>query len=205
MIETLTAIAAWIVILLVTVTVHEVAHGAVAFIRGDQTAKMMGRLTLNPLKHIDLFWTVLLPALLFISTGGRFVIGMAKPVPVNFSNLYRPKLDMILVALAGPLANIIFAQFLLLLFQITHVSIFLLGIYFNLGLAVFNLIPIPPMDGSRIVAGLLPSPLDREYLKIEPYGFLLVLFLYFTNLLYVWIIPGINFLASFLGVPKLHL
>src|SRR3989338_128615 len=133
------------VILLMTVTVHEVAHGAVAFIRGDHTAKQMGRLTLNPFRHIDLFWTVLFPLMLFISTAGRFVIGMAKPVPVNFSNLYHPKRDMIWVALAGPAANIVFAQLLLLALRLTGYPLFLVGIYFNLGLAVFNLIPIPPL------------------------------------------------------------
>ncbi len=203
--EKIISILVWILIFLATVTIHEVAHGAVAFLRGDQTAKAMGRLTLNPFRHIDLFWTVLLPAILFISTGGRFVIGMAKPVPVNFANLYRPKLDMIWVALAGPAANIIFAEILLSVVRVTHFSLLLLGVYFNLGLAVFNLIPIPPLDGSRIVAGILPRPLDRKYLKLEPYGFWLVLALYATGLLYAWVIPGINLLASFLGLPRLNL
>lgn len=199
------SIAVWLIIFLITVTVHEVAHGAVAYARGDETAKMMGRLTLNPLKHIDLFWTVIFPALLFISTGGKFVIGMAKPVPVNFSNLYRPKQDMILVALAGPLANIVFASFLMWLLRLTGFSILLLAVYFNLGLAAFNLIPIPPLDGSRVLAGILPRPLDRTYLKLEPYGFLIVLLLYATGLLYAWVIPGINLLASFLNIPRLSL
>ena len=192
-----------IVIFLMSVVFHEVSHGAVAFIRGDRTAKQMGRLTLNPLRHIDWFWTVLFPALLFVSTRGRFMIGMAKPVPVNFSNLYHPKRDMVWVALAGPLANIIFAQFLFFGFKMTGIFMLLLGVYFNLGLAVFNLLPVPPLDGSRIVAGILPRPLDRNYLQLEPYGFLIVLALYFTGLLYKWVIPGISFLTSFLGIPKL--
>jgi Zn-dependent protease len=130
---------------------------------------------------------------------------MAKPVPVNFANLYRPKQDMIWVALAGPAANIILAQFLLLLFRTTAFPPLLLGVYFNLGLAVFNLLPIPPLDGSRILAGLLPKGLDRGYLKLEPFGFLAVLFLYMTGLLYLWVIPGVNWFASFLGAPELKL
>lgn len=195
----------WLVIFLMTVTVHEVSHGAVAYLRGDDTAKVMGRLTLNPLKHIDWFWTVLFPALLFFSTGGRFVIGMAKPVPVNFSNLKNRKPDMILVAVAGPLANIVFAQFLLLLFHATGVGLFLMGIYFNLGLAVFNLLPIPPLDGSRVIAGLLPAELERQYLRLEPFGFLIVLVLYMSGILYDWIFPGINLLASLLGIPRITL
>lgn len=198
-------ILGWAAIFLITVTVHEAAHGAVAFIRGDETAKAMGRLTLNPLKHIDLFWTVLFPVMLFISTGGRFVIGMAKPVPVNFSNLYKPKQDMIWVGLAGPVANIVFASFLMWLFRWTNFPLLLIGVYFNLGLAVFNLIPIPPLDGSRILAGLLPRPLDQKYLMLEPYGFLIVLALYFTGVLYAWVLPGVNLAARFLGVPKLNL
>ncbi len=203
--ETVISVLVWIAIFLTAVTVHEVSHGAVAFLRGDQTAKAMGRLTLNPFKHIDLFWTVLLPVVLYVSTGGRFVMGMAKPVPVNFDNLHHPKRDMILVALAGPAANIILAEFLLALTRVTHYPLLLLGVYLNLGLAIFNLIPIPPLDGSRIIAGILPKPLDRQYLKLEPYGFWIVLALYATGLLYAWVIPGINLLAAFLGIPRLNL
>lgn len=197
--------AAWLAIFLLTVTVHEVSHGAVAYLRGDETAKVLGRLTLNPLKHIDWFWTILFPALLFFSTGGRFVIGMAKPVPVNFSNLKNRKRDMILVAFAGPLANIVFAECLLLLFRATGSGLFLMGVYFNLGLAVFNLLPIPPLDGSRMVAGLLPIRLERLYLRLEPFGFLIVLALYMSGILYEWLFPGIHLLASLLGIPKVSL
>src|SRR3989338_7018291 len=149
---TLIFIAIWLAIFLMSVTVHEVSHGAVAYLRGDQTAKEVGRLTLNPFKHVDLVWTILLPLTLFIATAGRFMMGMAKPVPVNFSRLYRPKQDMIWVALAGPAANIIFAELLFWVAQITNLPLLLLGVYFNLGLAVFNLIPVPPLDGSRILA-----------------------------------------------------
>ncbi len=190
-------------IFLVTVTVHEYCHGFLADKLGDRTARDAGRLTLNPLKHIDPFWTVIFPLFLFISTHGQFAMGMAKPVPVNFMNLGNPKRDMIWVAAAGPAANLLFAAVLSALFHLFPLPIFLYILYFNVGLAVFNLLPVPPLDGSRIVTGLLPMPWAVRYLQLEPFGFAIVLALYFTGALSIVLLPGIRFFCKILGVPVL--
>ena len=193
----------WIVLFLATVILHEVCHGFAACRLGDPTARDAGRLTFNPLKHVDLYWTVLFPAMLFIATQGRFAIGMAKPVPVNFLRLRNPRRDMVIVALAGPLANFILAGALNFFWKLFQNDYFLYGIYFNLGIALFNLVPIPPLDGSRVLAGILPVSLSRAYLKIEPFGFLIVLGLYMSGALLYIIIPGMNFFCRLLEVPTL--
>jgi len=197
-------VASAVAIFLVTVTVHEYCHGLLANRLGDSTARDAGRLSLNPLRHIDPFWTVLLPLLLFISTRGQFAIGMAKPVPVNFLNLRHPKRDMIWVAAAGPAANFVLATVLAFLFRLYPFQILLYAIYFNVGLGVFNLIPIPPLDGSRILLGLLPSSLASFYVRLEPFGFLIVLALYFSGALYAVLIPGIHLVCTLLGIPKIQ-
>ncbi|MBN1688345.1 MAG: site-2 protease family protein [Candidatus Omnitrophica bacterium] len=196
-------IALLIFLFLMTIVIHEVSHGYVAYRLGDPTAKARGRLSLNPLKHIDMFWTVLLPALLFISTRGKFAIGMAKPVPVNFALLHHPKRDMVKVAAAGPLANILISIVLAFVIRFYPHTIILYVIWFNLGLAMFNLIPIPPLDGSRILAGLLPIALARLFFKIERFGFMIILLLYFTGMLFYLIVPGVDFFCVLLGVPSL--
>lgn len=195
----------WVVVFLVTVTVHEYCHGFLADRLGDPTARLAGRLSLNPLRHIDPFWTVLLPGLLFISTRGQFMIGMAKPVPVNFMNLRNPRRDMIWVAAAGPLANFLFAGLLAAVFKFFPFTIFLYAIYFNLGLGIFNLIPIPPLDGSRILTGLLPTRVALTYAMLEPFGFLIVLALYFSGVLYTILIPGIHFFCKILHIPLMKI
>lgn len=196
------ALAAFV--FLTSVVFHECCHGLVADRLGDHTARDAGRLTLNPLKHLDPFWTVLLPALLFISTHGQFAIGMARPVPVNFLNLRNPRRDMILVAAAGPLANFTLAGVLAFFFRLSGAPLFLYAAYFNIGLGFFNLVPIPPLDGSRILTGLLPRPLALLLLRLEPFGFLIVLALYFTGAIYWILIPGIDFFCQILGIPKIH-
>ncbi len=166
--------------LFVALVVHEYAHGFVAHKLGDNTAKFMGRLTFNPLAHIDLFGTIILPLMLILSRS-PVVFGYAKPVPVNFYNLRNPKKDMIWVGLAGPLANFIVAAltFLILLTgYINHSGIlgFLVTVMLiNLVLGVFNLIPIPPLDGSRILMGLLPRKLAVLYARITPMHGMIIL------------------------------
>ena len=196
-------IAALMFIFMASVIIHEVCHGLGADRLGDPTAKEAGRLTLNPLKHIDPFWTIIFPGLLFLSTQGRFAIGMAKPVPVDFSRLRHPRRDMIYVAASGPLANFALAMIMNVLWKLFPQPIWLYGIYFNLGIGLFNLIPIPPLDGSRILMGFLPLSLARPYARIERYGFLIILALYMTGILFAWIIPLLNVLCRILDIPQL--
>ena len=181
-------IAIWTLPVLFAITVHEVAHGWVAMRLGDRTAMMLGRLTLNPIKHIDPVGTLLVPALMLVFT--PFVFGWAKPVPVTWENLHNPKRDMALVAAAGPLANVIMA---LLWVGIMKLSLLLpgglsvatkpllymgaAGIQINLVLMLLNLLPIPPLDGSRVVSSLLPDRLSWRYNQLERYGFLILLIL----------------------------
>ncbi len=187
---------------LVSVTLHEVAHGFTAACLGDDTALRKGRINLNPLRHIDLFWTVLLPISLFLSTGGRFIIGQAKPVPVNFGKLRPYRLGMISVALTGPAVNIFLAFLFSILYHRTAWPMVLMfGIYLNLALGVFNLIPIPPLDGSRVINGLLPSTWSAWYSRIEPYGFIIVVVLVYLGALKGIVIPGINFFCRVFDVP----
>lgn len=166
-------------LLIIAMTVHEFAHGYTAYKLGDPTAKLGGRLTLNPLAHIDLFWTLILPCVLFLSTGGRFVFGAAKPVPINYFALKNPKRDIIWIGLSGPLANLILAFITAQILKfaptsgiVTYLLFHLLSI--NVVLAIFNLIPIPPLDGSRVLMGILPSGLSQLYANFERYGFIIL-------------------------------
>ena len=169
---------------LFAITVHEAAHGYAARHFGDNTAYVMGRVTLNPLKHIDPVGTILMPLMLYIATSGAFVFGYAKPVPVQFGKLRNPKRDMVWVALAGPGVNLIQAFFwgalLLTLQGIGVTEVFFLkmcqgGVLVNVVMFVFNLFPLPPLDGGRVLVGLLPYRQAELVSRIEPWGFFIVM------------------------------
>jgi Zn-dependent protease len=194
---------------LFAITVHEVAHGWVARRLGDPTALMLGRLTLNPIKHIDPIGTVLVPILLLLTT--NFVFGWAKPVPVTRENLRHPDRDMAWVAVAGPTANLLMALFWALVMKLgltvgdyfpAFVEPLLLmgqyGIMINLVLLVLNLLPIPPLDGSRVVSAMLPGPLAYRYGRLEVYGLLIVVVLMLTNVLWKIMGPPIGMLERFI-------
>ncbi len=190
-------IAVWILPVIFAITVHEVAHGWVAKKYGDNTASRLGRLTLNPVKHVDLFGTIILPGLLLM-TGTGFIFGWAKPVPVDARNFKRPLKDMAVVALAGPVSNLIMAFIWALIIRLgifigtnaEAISLPLIytgvaGISINLVLAMINLLPIPPLDGSRILTGILPNYWAWQYNRLERYGFILLLVLLYTKILNV--------------------
>ncbi|HIM58487.1 MAG TPA: site-2 protease family protein [Gammaproteobacteria bacterium] len=177
----------WVIPVLFAITVHETAHGWVASKLGDHTARMMGRLTLNPIKHIDPVGTILVPALLYLSSAG-FIFGWAKPVPINFSALRSPKKDMLWVALAGPGVNLLMAIGWLIIVAIANtlnIPFLVLmggaGIFVNLLLAIFNLLPIPPLDGGRVISSLLPGKLSYQYDQLEPYGLFILVGLLFLG------------------------
>jgi len=204
-------ISIWSLPVLFAVTVHEVAHGWVANRLGDKTAFLLGRLTLNPLKHIDLIGTLIVP-LISLTLGG-FVFGWAKPVPVNFHYLKSPRRDAALVALAGPLSNFLMALIWIVVIKIGEMAfqsgfssfIFLVymghaGIAINLLLMVLNLLPIPPLDGSRVLSSLLPPKLARFYDAIEPYGFFILAALIFTDNLSFILSPVLGWMQSWIKV-----
>jgi Zn-dependent protease len=191
-------VAVYALPVLFAITLHEAAHAYAAKYFGDSTAAMLGRMSLNPVKHIDPFGTILIPILLYFSTGGAFLFGYAKPVPINFGQLRKPKRDMAWVALAGPAANFVMALIWLLVlialaaFQVQEDFFALMaraGILTNLVMFAFNLFPIPPLDGGRILTSLLPDKYAYKFAQIEPYGFFIVMALVLLKVLYFWMTP----------------
>ncbi len=208
--STIQKITIWILPVLLAVSLHEAAHAWMANKKGDSTARLLGRLTFNPFKHIDPIGTILVPAVLLTFTGYAF--GWAKPVPVDARYLANPKKDMMWIALAGPVSNFIMAigwaiilnVSILFLDSRSSVSLFFLlmpvaGITINVILGVLNLLPVPPLDGSRIISGLLSPRASLAYSKIEPYGFFIIVALMVSGLLSNIIFPVVNLFLTVLA------
>ncbi len=203
-------VAIWALPLLFAITLHEVAHGWVASFFGDQTARLQGRLTLNPIKHIDLIGTIILPIIMLLFS--NFVFGWAKPIPIDSRNMHHPRRDTAIVAAAGPLSNFLMAIFWA---GIAKVGYLLLkgnawfgvplsymgeaGIMINVVLGVLNIIPIPPLDGGRVLMNLLPGRMGYFFSRIEPYGFFILIFLLVTNTLSFVMNPLIFFIIRMIS------
>lgn len=200
-------IVVWAIPVIFAITVHEVAHGWVANYLGDATAKSRGRLTLNPIKHIDPIGTVLLPAILLYL--GGFVFGWAKPVPVTWQNLRNPRRDMALVAAAGPLANLvmmmlwaILAKLILMTHPSSDIAGLLLvmcsaGIIINIVLMVLNLFPVLPLDGGRVMTSLLPANMARAYARLEPFGLIIIVVLLASGILGKILLPIVGTIEAY--------
>lgn len=205
--------------ILIAIILHEVSHGLVANRLGDPTAKLRGRLTLNPVSHIDLFGTIIMPLLLLISSGGQFIFGYAKPVPINPYNFRNPKRDMAICAAAGPVMNIFIAIVCVFILKYLFLPVaynasaelivkvfkpldMMLdkSIQINIMLAAFNLIPIPPLDGGRVLMGLLPDRQAHTLGKIEPYGMIIVLILVATGAAGYVVMPLLSLIMSLVGM-----
>lgn len=200
----------YIVVFVFSVIIHEVSHGYIAYLRGDDTAKNLGRITLNPVVHLELFGSILLPAM-FLLMKAPILFGWAKPVPVNYANLKNPKIDSVIVSAAGPISNILLAVF-------SGLGIRFISYYFvtfsngfggaietflyvmlnvNLILAIINLIPIPPLDGSKIFAYFLPKDVAKRYLSLNPFVCLITLFMVLSSgLVWSFLYPVINFFVT---------
>jgi Zn-dependent protease len=196
--ELIQTVAVYALPVLFAITLHEAAHAYAARYFGDSTAYMQGRMSLNPVRHIDPFGTIVIPILLYVATAGTFLFGYAKPVPIDYGNLRKPKRDMAWVALAGPAANFLMALlwmiFALLLAGAGIEEPFFLrmaqaGVLTNLVMFAFNLFPIPPLDGGRILTSLLPNRYAYQFARIEPYGFFIVMALVMLKVLYFWMLP----------------
>lgn len=200
---------------LFAITLHEAAHGYVAHRLGDNTAWMMGRVTLNPLPHIDPMGTVLMPILLYVATGGSFLFGYAKPVPVRFGHLHHPKRDMVWVAVAGPLSNLIQAVLWGVVFYLLHIAevseryfteVCKAGLQVNVVMFAFNLFPLPPLDGGRVLVGLLPMRWAMAVSRIEPWGFYIVMALVVLGVINaLWMNPIMGLTFDFISLALMPL